>query len=345
MTSILDLDPYGPRMQKQFLAEVNELTHHHINGCEPYRRINKNFVDATKVEDIPWVHVGVFKHLKFRTEAEGIVFGERTLNSSATSSGIPSQIVLDNKSSDLQSKSSISILKKVVGDSLRPLLILDSSRSLRGRTLSARVAAAMSLKPLASEIYFLLDDATNPDSMKWDVLTEILERENELLVYGFTWILWLAWANGNMPEKIKSLLKGKTIHFVHSGGWKKLESQKVSHREFDSLLLNNLTNQSKVIDFYGLVEQIGVIFPLTEDDYRLVPVWSECIVRDPWTLEPIYDKPGMLQLINLLSWGAPYHSVLTEDMAIMPRPKVNGLRKFKLLGRIPKAEVRGCANV
>ena len=45
------------------------------------------------------------------------------------------------------------IRKCVVGDTRRPLLVLDDSRSLRQRgAVSARVAAAMSLSPLATAV-------------------------------------------------------------------------------------------------------------------------------------------------------------------------------------------------
>jgi hypothetical protein len=59
-------------------------------------------------------------------------------------------------------------------------------------------------------------------------------------------------------------------------------------------------------------------------------------------------KSGMLQLLNPLAYGAPYHSVLTEDLGrIIPGTCACGRagRQFELLGRVPKAELRGCANV
>ncbi len=72
------------------------------------------------------------------------------------------------------------------------------------------------------------------------------------------------------------------------------------------------------------------------------------IVRDPWTLEPLVGATGQLQLINVLAYGAPYQSVLTEDLGEAvdgPCPCGRPGRRFRLAGRVPKAEVRGCANV
>jgi hypothetical protein len=145
-----------------------------------------------------------------------------------------------------------------------PLLVLDSVKSLMRRgELSARIAAAMSLKPLATDIQFLLDDSENPDSFKYSVLQEALGRYDDFLVYGFSWILWLAWAVRDFPPDIQAGLRGKRFCFVHSGGWKKLEDIRVDHHTFNKALLKNLHAESKVVD-YGLVEQMGVIFPLCE---------------------------------------------------------------------------------
>lgn len=79
-----------------------------------------------------------------------------------------------------------------------------------------------------------------------------------------------------------------------------------------------------------------------------MPRWAHVIVRDTWSLEPLAGDPGQLQLLNVLAWGAPAHSVLTEDMGrLLPGPCACGRQgpRFELLGRLPQAELRGCANV
>ena len=103
-----------------------------------------------------------------------------------------------------------------------------------------------------------------------------------------------------------------------------------------------------MVDFYGLAEQAGVIYPLCSHGFRHVPVWANVIVREPGSLEPLLGTVGQLQLQNTLALGAPYHSVLTEDLGRLATgqcPCGRGGKRFELLGRIPKAEVRGCANV
>ncbi len=348
MSQLLSNPPYATRNDALFLAEMNALCHHHLEGCPEYARIWPAWRPAKTVEDLPYLHVRLFKHLELKTVKAGVRH-ERTLLSSSTSGNQPSRILLDEQSSKLQSASSLAILKEELGDHPRPLLILDEAGALRqpGKVM-ARVAAAMSLKPLASDIHFLLQDAQEPASMKWDKLAFLLDKHRELIVYGITWVLWSAWGAGAWPSNLRSALAGKRIHFVHSGGWKKLEHEKIARAQFDSTLLRGLDPDSRVVDYYGLVEQVGMVYPLCPYGFRHPPVWGEVIVRDPYTLEPLVGKVGQLQLLNVLALGAPYHSVLTEDLGcIIPGecPCKRSGKRFELIGRIPKVEARGCANV
>ncbi|MGO9372303.1 MAG: hypothetical protein ACLQBD_09400 [Syntrophobacteraceae bacterium] len=348
MSNLLDLPPYGQRNEKQFLAEINGLTRHHYAGCPEYRNIFPKLRDAEDVRDIPFIHAGVFKDLALKTYSNEIVH-QRTLTSSATSSGISSRIALDSLSSLLQSRSVVSILSNFIGASKRPLLVLDSALALRQRgQVSAASAAALSLQPLASRVAFLLKESHNIASMNWELLAEVISDEDEIIIYGFTSILWLAWSEADFPPAIVHALRNRRIRFVHSGGWKKLERIKVDEEKFKTALLKTAGPGSTVTDYYGLVEQVGIVYPLCEYGFRHVPVWADVLVRDPYTLEALESKTGLLQLLNVLAHGAPYHSVLTEDMGItIPGACPCGRegKKFRLEGRLPKAEIRGCANV
>jgi len=347
MSHLLQREPYSPRDEAIFLDEMNALTEHHLSGSPTYRSIWPDWRRAEVVNQLPFVHVGLFKYLDLKTHYPGIE-RQRVLESSATT-GTSSKIALDAESSALQTESSSRILANFLGDHERPLLILDSPRSLVTRgSLSARVAAAMSLKVLASEVHFLLDDPNDPTTMRWNTVEKAAAEHDELLVYGFSWILWSAWGGTSLPAEVANALRDVKVYFVHSGGWKKLESQQVDHKLFDQQLLNGVGSNSMVVDYYGLVEQIGIVYPLCEHGYRHVPVWAEVIVRDSYTLEPLIGQPGQIQLLNTLALGAPYHSVLTEDLGVIIEetcPCGRSGRRFELLGRIPKAEVRGCANV
>jgi hypothetical protein len=257
--------------------------------------------------------------------------------------------MLDQRSAELQARSSSAILADYLGNERRPLIVLDSVNSLRsGAEVSARTAAALSLKPLSTDIIFLLRDAGDPRSVKWEQLLHAIHQHESLLVYGFTYMLWCAWAAVEIPGDVRTALKSKRIDFVHSGGWKKLEHLSLSREQFDAALTRGLASRSRVLEFYGLVEQVGVVYPLCSAGFRHVPVWADALVRDPWTLAPLHESEGQLQLINLLAWGAPYHNVLTEDLGrLVPGECPCGRKgkRFEFTRRMPKAEMRGCANV
>jgi hypothetical protein len=348
MSQFLHSPPYSPRDDAAFLAEMQALSDHHLAGCQSYRRIWPEFEHADSLADLPWLHVGLFKHLDMKTDVgEGRHL--RTLLSSATSSGNPSRITLDSRSSVFQSQSTLAILQDFIGNEKQPLCILDSPAALRGgRNVSARIAAAMSLKPMASQLHFLLGDSADPATVNWNELLAAIDGHPAFMVYGFTWILWLAWAEQLFPEEVRQAIAGKRITFVHSGGWKKLEDRKVSLDLFNARLKEGLDPASQVIDFYGLVEQVGIIYPLCPCGYRVAPAWADVLVRDPVSGECLESDVGQLQLMNAISWGAPYHNVLTEDLGrLIPGGCDCGRAGtvFELIGRVPKSEVRGCANV
>jgi hypothetical protein len=347
MSRLLSQPPYAPRDDDALLEELNELTALHRAGCPAYARVVGEPSVARDVSEVPFVHVGLFKRLELRTELEGIRHGRR-LHSSSTTGQTPSRVFLDTSSSAMQAQSTISILRDFLGPERRPLLVLDSPRSVQSPgDISARVAAAMALRPLASDLHFILRDSDDPASVRWDAVISAASATDALLVYGFTWMLWLAWG-ASLPVDVARALEGKRIHFVHSGGWKKMESLHVSRERLDAALLRGLAPGSRVVDYYGLVEQVGIVYPLCEAGHRHPPRWADVVVRDAWTLSPLSEAPGLLQLVNTLARGAPYHSVLTEDLGQLVRgvcPCGRSGRAFDLAGRVPKSEARGCAVV
>ena len=348
MSALLDLPPFAARDDARFLEEMNALSAWHLAGCADYRAVWPRWQNAARLDELPFLHAGIFKQQVWRTDGEGIAH-QRTLKSSSTTQTGASMIALDERSSALQAQSSAAILRELLGAEARPLVILDHARSLQQRgEVSARIAAAMSLRPLATEMHFLLGEPDNAASLLWQRLGDLCAQHPRLIVYGFTWMLWTAWAQGDVPPEVRAQLAKTQVHFVHSGGWKKLEAARVDRAQFDRALLATVAPDSAVLDFYGLVEQVGIIFPLCREGFRHVPRWAAALVRDPWTLDPLDDAPGMLQLLNCLAHGAPYHSVLTEDLGrLVPGECGCGRagQRFELLGRIPKSEIRGCANV
>ena len=63
----------------------------------------------------------------------------------------------------------------------------------------------MALKPLASDLRFVLADAEDPGSVRWDAVAGVLEQADDVLLYGFTSILWPAWGQAKTKSAQRSL--------------------------------------------------------------------------------------------------------------------------------------------
>lgn len=338
MSDLLAHPPYSERRDAALLAEMNAVTTRHLERSELYRRIWPDWRHANSLDEIPYLHAGTFKHLPLTGETK------RVLVSSGTA-GSQSRIAMDAGSGQLQRTSSEAILADFIGDAKTPLLILDSSAALRAReAIPARIAAAMALYPFASETHFVLGPN---NAIDWQRVAAVIHETQFIRLYAITSLLWTEWLQ-TMPPALRESLRKTRIDFVHSGGWKKLEALRVDRATLERTLLEPAGEGSRVVDFYGLVEQNGVIFPLCEAGFRHAPLWSEVIVRDPFTMRALRDEEGLLQLMNPLSRSTPSHSVLTEDLGrLVPGDCSCGRlgRRFELLGRLPQAEIRGCANV
>ena len=73
------------------------------------------------------------------------------------------------------------------------------------------------------------------------------------------------------------------------------------------------------------------------------------IIRDETDWKPsATGAPGVVEVVSLLPRSYPGHAILTEDLGV-----IDGVddcrcgrmgRRFHILGRVPKAEIRGCSD-
>ena len=174
-------------------------------------------------------------------------------------------------------------------------------------------------------------------------------QETELLVYGFTFILWKHLVQPLLADGIS--LNLQNVRIFHSGGWKRLQDQAVEKSEFNRELARVFGCAPEcVIDFYGMVESVGVIFPDCHEGNKHAPLFGDVIVRDPLTLAPVKaGQRGIVQVCSVLPTSFPGNLLLTEDIAEVVETDgcACGRRgiSFRFAGRIPKVEIRGCGNI
>lgn len=340
--------PYGlrqPAKDALLLEHLAGLTAHHQDRCPPYARLVRALGGAapTAVADVPFLPVSLFKTDLLTSVPPEAIF--KTVTSSGTTGQAVSRITLDRETAALQSRALGAIMADLLGPQRLPMVIVDCAATLKDRTrFNARAAGILGMMTFGRQHFYALDD-----DLRLDVagLKAFLDRfaGGRVLLFGFTWLVWKHFA----PEMAKAALRFDDAILVHSGGWKRLADEAVDNTVFKAGLAR-MTGIGTVRNFYGMAEQVGSVFVEGEDGLLYPPWFADAIIRDPLTLQPLPPgEAGVVQVLSLLPLSYPGHSLLTEDLGVIehidgaaPARCGKGLR---ILGRVPKTELRGCSDV
>jgi hypothetical protein len=276
----------------------------------------------------------------------------RTLASSATTGQIPSRVALDAQTSKRMIKGVTTILSDFIGPKRRPYLVIDTPETVAGQVeLGARGAAIHGLRPFATEVVCCLKGSGGQLEIDTPRLLEFAARwrDAEVLVYGFTYVVWQHFVQPLRSGGIK--LDMPNVRLLHSGGWKRLQDQAVTREAFAAGVAAVFgCAESRVLDFYGMVENVGIIYPDCDQGHKHVPAFAYVIVRNPLTLRPVEEgQQGLVQVCSALPTSFPGFLVLTDDIAEVIRydgcPCGRRGISFRFVKRVPKAEIRGCGNL
>lgn len=304
-------------------------------------------------ESIPPVQVSVFKELGRQLGSVPQQDIKLTLQSSATS-GVPSSIPVDRITAKRQAKAMVKVVGAAIGNERKPFLVMDVDPAEGFReVLGARYAAVTGYLNFASKTGYFLK--VNDNKQYYFDIEGIKKYVSELganepaVVFGFTYILFSEVISPLMEKGLCfKLPKGSKI--IHIGGWKKLESEKITKEEFNNRAAQLFgIDPLDVIDIYGFTEQMGINYPECKCGCKHASLYSDVIVRDVVTKEPLSPgKEGLLEFITPIPHSYPGNAVLTDDLGII----VDGLcpygragLRFKMIGRLKKAEVRGCGDI
>lgn len=332
--------------EKLLLEELNALTARHEANCAEYSkllRVTGAEKTAKTIEDVPYLPVGLFKSHALRSIPLENVF--KTMTSSGTTGQQVSQIFLDRETAMRQTAALGNIIGHVIGRERLPMILIETSALLKDRKrFSARAAGLLGMMNFGRQHFYALDENMELDEAG---LRGFLERfgNRPFLMFGFTFMVW-QYLYSNLAGKGFDLSEGILLH---SGGWKKLQEMAVSNNEFKQQF-QEATGLRRIYNFYGMVEQVGSVYVEGEDGYLYPPNFADVIVRDPVTLEPApVGTPGVIQVLSVLPLSYPGHSILTEDLGV-----VHGIddstcgrkgKRFSVIGRVPKTELRGCSDV
>lgn len=333
---------------KIFKEQLDSAYTHNKHIKSWFDKLNLKIKNIKAVAEIPLLPIQMFKKFDLKTcEDEAHI----VLESSGTTTQIPSKVPINRLTAARQSKALSSILKNHLSNKRKALLVIDTEDVNKpGTNLKARGAAIRGLSIFAKDICYALDNKEGTLILNKEKIFNFLKKHEEdgLLVFGFTFILWQKLIEENKEDLPR--FKFKDIKIVHSGGWKKLTNKNITKEEFSdkiSKIFN--TDKKNVVDFYGMVEQTGLIFMDCEEGNKHAPNFADIIIRDYYTLEENgFGKEGYIEILNSLPDSYPGMSVLTEDTGILIG--IDGCacgrkgKYFQFKKRVEKAEARGCGD-
>lgn len=348
---LLEIGPYDLRAdeKRQLMTELlNTLTDHHRESCRFYDRVCGLLGDTRgserSLEDIPMVPVSLFKKQELSSIHKDDVF--KIMTSSGTTGQLTSKIFLDRKTAGWQQQTLERIVSSFIGSRRIPMLIVDSPNVLRDRNMfSARGAGILGFSIFGSKRMYALNENMVPDP-------ETIERFMALtaggpfLVFGFTYMIWKYFYEPLRKTGMKLPMEKGIL--IHGGGWKKLQKEAVSPSKFKDGI-REVSGIERVYDYYGMAEQTGCIYMECECGHLHVSSYSDLIIRNMEDFSCCdTGTEGVIQVLTPMAWSYPGHSILTEDKGVIlgqdDCPCGRKGKYFKITGRIPKAEIRGCSD-
>ena len=329
--------------EKYFFENIKKLSNYHRKNCKEFNLIaNSLFLKKKQklLEDLPFLHVNVFKDRNLVSVEKEIKI--KTYNSSGTSGANLSKINLDRYTSLLQSRTLNQIIMSVIKKKRKKIYFVESKKNIHKLDNTARGAAINGFRQIADFSEFLLDSNYK---INYKILDKI-EDDNNFIFFGFTSLIWEKFLYELIKKNKKYNFKNSFI--FHGGGWKKLENIKLKKKRF-YYLLNKHLGINKIYDYYGMIEQTGSIFLECEHGFYHPSIFSEILIRNNNLETCKIGEIGIIQVCSLLPVSYPGHNILTEDMGAiigMDNCKCGRNGKFfKVYGRLPRAEIRGCSNV
>ncbi|MDT0582824.1 acyl-protein synthetase [Brumicola blandensis] len=351
--SLLETAPFSlSKFAKDKLlgAVIKDLHEYHTTQCLAFKHIHQaiefssNSQNDLLLPSIPMLAVRLFKQHELSSIESEAIF--KVLSSSGTSGQTPARILLDRDTSARQSKVLVNIMQTILGKQRLPMLVIDSESVARGRAgFSARTAGIQGLSFFGRKHTYALNEDMSPN---WQAIEAFFAAHGKgpVLIFGFTFMIWQYLIKQAKQDKRQFAAEKALI--IHSGGWKKLEAEKVDNATFKKACESMIAG-SQVHNFYGMAEQVGSIFIECPLGHLHAPNMAEVLIRRPHNLSLAeHGETGIIEVLSALPSSYPGHAILTEDMGRIlgedDCPCGWKGKYFEVLGRIPKVEVRGCSD-
>ena len=348
---LLDIQPFSLRKaEKEKLLDkwLNSLSRHHYTECPPYRKMMDSigFDSQRRVHysDLPFLPVRLFRIVELRSVPEARIV--KTLISSGTSGNRRSMIFLDRENATNQTKVLARILSSFIGTKRTPMIIVDTRSAIDNRNVvTASTAGILGFSLFGSKKLFALNDNMELNIEEFMAFTSTY-KEERILIFGFTFKVYRYLYQELQKAGVRPDLSNAVL--IHGGGWKKMEKEAISSREFSDKLKDSCGIRL-VHDFYGMAEQTGSIFIECVYGHFHASIFSDVIIRRSYDFSIANaGEEGIIQVLSVLPESYPGHSLLTEDKGILlgedDCPCGRFGKYFKVTGRLEHAELKGCSD-
>jgi len=330
------------------LKALGELQAHHTEACPAYRKICRLLGGEAlprTTEEYPFFPVRLFK--MYALKSIGPEQALTTMTSSGTTGQAVSKIFLDRDTAAAQSRTLAHIVRNFTGNRRLPMVIIDSRAALKDpKTFSARGAGILGFSNFGFDHFYALDEHMDLDVE--GLLAHVgKHRAEPIFFFGFTFMIWRHFCETLQRRSVALNLDNALV--IHGGGWKKMSEQAVGNEVFRDCLRKVCGPNTRVHNFYGMVEQTGSVYMECECGCLHASNFSQIVIRDPVSFEPLpAGRQGLVETISVLPWSYPGQALLTEDLGELLgeddcRCKRKG-RYFVIHGRVPKSETRGCSD-
>lgn len=352
LDELIKIKPYSlAKKEKSVILTqmLADLTVYHYENCRQYRSILDGmgfdpYGGISHYDELPMIPVRMFKEMPLKSVPENAL--AKSMSSSGSSGQKVSKLYLDRQTAVAQQNVGIKITSGFLGIKRMPFVIIDSPAVIKSReAYTARGAASLFFALFGSDRIFALK---NDMSLDVEAVAAFLEKhkDQQILLFGFTFMVWqhLYCALRDMGVKLD-------FHdgiLIHSGGWKKMESMKVSAQKFKEEL-GKQCNIKHIFNEYGMAEQSGTIYFECEYGHLHTSIFSDVITRRGTDLSKCeFGEPGMVELVSVLPHSYPGHVLLSEDEGVIcgeddcPCGRLG--KYFRINGRLKDAELRGCSD-
>ena len=345
-------DPYDSNKADLFLAACKENFSYLMDHCEDYKKISKGLGitsadDIRTVSDIPVIPTMLFKQHDFVSGRSTF-----TLTSSGTSSGRKSTIRFEFSAALAALRMSLKVTRYHGVISLKPCrYIVMGYKPVRGNKMAAARTAYLTtfLAPAVSRKFIL---KPMPEGFKPDfegIVNALRKYEKGKLPVRFMGFPSYTFFLFQLLEE-KGLLfrlpKGSKI--MLGGGWKQFYQEAADKETFYKLAKKTLgIEEENIVEFFGAVEH-PILYCDCAAHHFHVPVYSNIIIRDPDTLEPVENGTvGLVDLISPLTKATPILSVMTDDLGILHNGEECpcGVKSpyLEIIGRVAPEDIKTCA--